>query len=180
MVNTNSFIEGHWSNVKTGSGHSNNNIVQFFSVHSQDSGNNVVASVNETRTIEIITESDVRFDKETLEELFKTIQLEGSLCTTNHWSGLKGSGISIPLVCGIAVVRLIFSPIIGIFIVKGALHLGLVHADPLYPKFALPPAMNIGTITQLFGAGTTPPLHVIQDSASLVGYSLYAIYHIAC
>ncbi|GJW31470.1 PIN-LIKES 3-like protein, partial [Tanacetum coccineum] len=73
----------------------------------------------------------------------------------NLLKGLKGSGISLPLVCGIAVARLIFSPIIGIFIVKGALHLGLVHADPLYLfvlnlQFALPPAMNIVAFDTLF------------------------------
>ncbi|KAI3808337.1 hypothetical protein L1987_24286 [Smallanthus sonchifolius] len=67
----------------------------------------------------------------------------------NLLRGLKGSGISIPLVLGIAAVRYIFLPLFGILIVKGALHFGLVHADPLYLfvlllQFALPPAMNIG------------------------------------
>ncbi|MFS7955177.1 putative membrane transport protein [Helianthus anomalus] len=66
--------------------------------------------------------------------------------------------MSIPLVLGIAAVRYIFLPGFGILIVKGALHFGLVRDDPLYLfvlllQFALPPAMNIGTITQLFGAG---------------------------
>ncbi|KAK1410616.1 hypothetical protein QVD17_37153 [Tagetes erecta] len=78
----------------------------------------------------------------------------------NLVKGLKGSGISIPLVLGIAAVRYIFLPLFGILIVKGALYFGLVHADPLYLfvlllQFAVPPAMNIGTITQLFGAGET-------------------------
>ncbi|PWA88876.1 auxin efflux carrier family protein [Artemisia annua] len=178
------------------------NIVQFFSVHSQDSGNNVVASVNETRTIEIIKESTPQLASSNVPingkpkqvmldsikkhlgsfsrqfylkavfapptigavQYFITLDLDAAipamtlLVGGNLLKGLKGSGISLPLVCGIAVVRLVFSPIIGIFIVKGALHLGLVHADPLYLfvlylQFALPPAMNIGTITQLFGAG---------------------------
>ena len=78
----------------------------------------------------------------------------------NLVKGLKGSGISTPLVLGIAAVRYIFLPLFGILIVKGALYYGLVHADPLYLfvlllQFALPPAMNIGTITQIFGAGET-------------------------
>ncbi|KAI3794433.1 hypothetical protein L1987_37065 [Smallanthus sonchifolius] len=78
----------------------------------------------------------------------------------NLIKGLKGSGISIPLVLGIAAVRYIFLPLFGILIVKRALYFGLVYADPLYLfvlllQFALPPSMNIGTITQLFGAGET-------------------------
>ncbi|KAB2631974.1 transporter-like [Pyrus ussuriensis x Pyrus communis] len=48
--------------------------------------------------------------------------------------------------------------IIGGNLLKGALKFGLVHSDPLYLfvlllQFSLPPAMNIGTMTQLFGAG---------------------------
>ncbi|XP_071708608.1 protein PIN-LIKES 3-like [Rutidosis leptorrhynchoides] len=62
---------------------------------------------------------------------------------------LKGSGISLTLVFGIIAVRYVFLPLFGILMVKGALHLGLVHPDPLYVfvlllQFALPPAMNTG------------------------------------
>ncbi|CAK9147672.1 unnamed protein product [Ilex paraguariensis] len=78
----------------------------------------------------------------------------------NLLKGLKGSGIQLSLIVGIIAVRYIFLPLLGIIIVKGAIHFGLVQADPLYQfvlllQFALPPAMNIGTITQLFGAGET-------------------------
>lgn len=53
------------------------------------------------------------------------------------------------LVVGIVVARYIALPLTGILIVKGAIHFGLVHSDPLYQfvlllQFALPPAMNIG------------------------------------
>ncbi|KAL6996030.1 hypothetical protein U1Q18_006165 [Sarracenia purpurea var. burkii] len=76
----------------------------------------------------------------------------------NLLKGLQGSGIQKSLIVGIIIVRYIALPLIGIIIVKGALYFGLVHANPLYQfvlliQFALPPAMNIGTITQLFGAG---------------------------
>ncbi|KAJ0556682.1 putative membrane transport protein [Helianthus annuus] len=76
----------------------------------------------------------------------------------NLLRGLKGSGISLPLVLGIAAVRYVLLPGFGILIVKAALHFGLVRNDPLYVfvlllQFALPPAMNISTMTQLFGAG---------------------------
>ncbi|KAM3710039.1 hypothetical protein ACJW31_02G219500 [Castanea mollissima] len=76
----------------------------------------------------------------------------------NLLKGLKGSGILQPLIFGIIAVRYIFLPLLGIIIVKSAIRFGLVHSDPLYQfvlllQYALPPAMNIGTITQLFGAG---------------------------
>ncbi|KAM1023913.1 hypothetical protein ACFX2I_037131 [Malus domestica] len=76
----------------------------------------------------------------------------------NLLKGLRGSGIQKSLVVGIIVVRYVALPLIGILVIKGALKFGLVHSDPLYLfvlllQFSLPPAMNIGTMTQLFGAG---------------------------
>ncbi|KAI7741357.1 hypothetical protein M8C21_029262 [Ambrosia artemisiifolia] len=95
----------------------------------------------------------------------------------NLLRGLKGSGISIPLVLGITAVRYIFLPLFGILIVKGALYFGLVHADPLYLfvlllQFALPPAMNIGTITQLFGAGENDCSVIMLWTYALASISL--------
>ncbi|CAB4278824.1 unnamed protein product [Prunus armeniaca] len=76
----------------------------------------------------------------------------------NLLKGLRGPGMQKSLVVGIIIVRYVALPLIGILVVKGALKLGLVHSDPLYLfvlllQFSLPPAMNIGTMTQLFGAG---------------------------
>ncbi|PKU81540.1 protein PIN-LIKES 3 isoform X1 [Dendrobium catenatum] len=76
----------------------------------------------------------------------------------NLLQGLRGSSIRASVIIGVIVVRYLLLPLVGIAIVKGAVLLGLVHADPLYQfvllvQYALPPAMNIGTITQLFGAG---------------------------
>ncbi|XP_042507101.1 protein PIN-LIKES 1-like isoform X2 [Macadamia integrifolia] len=76
----------------------------------------------------------------------------------NLLRGLKGSDIHASLIVGIVVVRYIAFPLLGILVIKGALHFGLVHPDPLYMfflllHFAVPPALNIGTITQFFGAG---------------------------
>ncbi|KAJ1415397.1 Membrane transport protein [Sesbania bispinosa] len=80
------------------------------------------------------------------------------LVGANLIKGLKGLGKQLPLIVGIIVVRFIALPVIGIGIVKGAVHFGLIHPDPLYQfllllQFALPPAVAISTITQLFGAG---------------------------
>ncbi|KAG0459308.1 hypothetical protein HPP92_022436 [Vanilla planifolia] len=74
----------------------------------------------------------------------------------NLTKGLRGSSIKTSVIVGIIIVRYLLLPLIGVAIVKGAIHAGLVHADPLYQfvllvQYAVPPAMNIGTITQLFG-----------------------------
>ncbi|MFS8009892.1 putative membrane transport protein [Helianthus anomalus] len=95
----------------------------------------------------------------------------------NLVKGLKGSGVSIPLVLGIASVRYIFLPLCGILILKGALYFGLVHGDPLYMfvlllQFALPPAMNIGTITQIFGAGESDCSVIMLWTYGLASISL--------
>ncbi|XP_062029948.1 protein PIN-LIKES 3-like isoform X2 [Rosa rugosa] len=76
----------------------------------------------------------------------------------NLLKGLRGSGIQTSLVIGIIIVRYVALPLAGILIVKGAMKFGLVHSDPLYLfvlllQFALPPAVSMATVTQLFGAG---------------------------
>ncbi|CAN1322608.1 Protein PIN-LIKES 3 [Linum perenne] len=74
-------------------------------------------------------------------------------------SRLKGSGVKKEVILGVVVARYVAQPIVGIVVVKGALHFGFIpNSDPLYQfilllQFAVPPAMNIGTMTQLFGAG---------------------------
>ncbi|KAL8194009.1 hypothetical protein R6Q57_026251 [Mikania cordata] len=95
----------------------------------------------------------------------------------NLLKGLKGSGVSLSLVIGIVVERFIFMPLFGILIVKGAIYYSLVHEDPLYLfvlllQFALPPAMNIGTITQLFGAGETECSEIMLWTYGLASISL--------
>ncbi|KAI4345863.1 hypothetical protein L6164_012951 [Bauhinia variegata] len=76
----------------------------------------------------------------------------------NLLKGLKKSGIQLTLIVGIILIRFIALPVLGVGIVKGASYFGLIHPEPLYQfvlllQFALPPAINMGTITQLFGAG---------------------------
>ncbi|KAH7849768.1 hypothetical protein Vadar_022734 [Vaccinium darrowii] len=76
----------------------------------------------------------------------------------NLLKGLKRSEIGLWVLIGINVVRYIALPLCGILVVKGANHFGLVGTDALYQfvlllQYALPSAMNIGTITQLFEVG---------------------------
>ncbi|XP_076916446.1 protein PIN-LIKES 3-like [Bidens hawaiensis] len=76
----------------------------------------------------------------------------------NLYKGMKKSNVGVWLMTGILVVRYVALPILGIGVVKAARHLGFVGSDSLYMfvlliQYSLPPAMAIGTITQLFEVG---------------------------
>ncbi|KAI3794431.1 hypothetical protein L1987_37063 [Smallanthus sonchifolius] len=91
--------------------------------------------------------------------------------------GLKGSGISLPIVFGIVSVRYVLLPLSGILMVKGAVYLGFVEPDPLYVfvlllQFAVPPAMNTGTIMQLFGVGESECSVIMLWTYGLASVSL--------
>lgn len=96
------------------------------------------------------------FDATLLSIGFRPIIISCYGCT-----GLKRSGSLARVICGIIGVRYVVQPAIGVAIVTAAKHYGALQSrskDPLYEfvlhlQYALPPAMNIGTITQLFGAG---------------------------
>ncbi|XP_007018644.2 PREDICTED: protein PIN-LIKES 3 isoform X2 [Theobroma cacao] len=95
----------------------------------------------------------------------------------NLLKGLRGSGIRKSIIFGIIVARYIALPLIGIVIVKGASRIGFVQADALYQfvlllQFAVPPAMNIGTITQLFGAGESECSVIMLWTYALASISL--------
>ncbi|XP_010266292.1 PREDICTED: protein PIN-LIKES 3-like [Nelumbo nucifera] len=94
----------------------------------------------------------------------------------NLLKGLQKSEVQLSIIFGIIIVRYIALPLLGIVIVKGAIHFGWVHSDPLYQfilllQFALPPAMNIGTMTQLFGEG--------QSECSVIMLWTYALASIS-
>ena len=65
-------------------------------------------------------------------------------------TGIKASGIQPKIVMSIVAVRFIILPVLGIFIVRGVVDLGLVPSDDkllvfiLLLQYSLPPAMNIG------------------------------------
>ncbi|KAL4027259.1 hypothetical protein IC575_015722 [Cucumis melo] len=89
---------------------------------------------------------------------------EGTIpCTTlilggNLVQGLRSSKVKASTIIGVIGVRYIVLPIIGISVVKAANALGFLAPDPLYHfllmvQYTTPPAMAIGTMTQLFGVG---------------------------
>ncbi|KAG5245421.1 protein PINS [Salix suchowensis] len=76
----------------------------------------------------------------------------------NLTEGLRASRIKSWIVVGVICVRYIILPAIGLWVVKAAGHLGFLPSDPLFHyvlmiQYTLPPAMNIGTMTQLFNVG---------------------------
>ncbi|XP_075487165.1 protein PIN-LIKES 7-like isoform X1 [Primulina tabacum] len=83
----------------------------------------------------------------------------------NLTQGLKKASVKPSLIVAVICVRYIILPIIGIGVVLGAAKLGFLPADPLFSfilmiQFTLPPAMNIGTMTQLF--------EVAQEESSIL------------
>ncbi|CAJ1942145.1 unnamed protein product [Sphenostylis stenocarpa] len=94
-----------------------------------------------------------------------------------HGAGLKGSSTPLWTVVGIVAVRYIFLPLLGVAVVKAAIHLSLVHSDCLYQfvlllQYALPPAMNIGTIAQLFGSGESECSVIMLWTYSLASFAV--------
>ncbi|XP_047310160.1 protein PIN-LIKES 7-like [Impatiens glandulifera] len=73
----------------------------------------------------------------------------------NLVQGLRSSSLRPSTTIAVIFIKYVCLPIIGMGVVKTAGGLGLLSDDPLYHyilmiQFALPPAMNISTMTQLF------------------------------
>nr|XP_018678695.1 PREDICTED: protein PIN-LIKES 3-like isoform X1 [Musa acuminata subsp. malaccensis] len=128
------------------------------------------AVIGETAPLRVIQDSADLLGEGAIPTL--TLIMGGNLI-----KGLRGSGIRFSLILGVVIVRYIMLPLVGILVVKGAINLGLLHQDPLYHfilllQYALPPAMNIGTITQLFGAGESECSVIFLWTYSLASVSL--------
>ncbi|CAL5087657.1 unnamed protein product [Urochloa decumbens] len=96
----------------------------------------------------------------------------------NLLKGVRGraSVVQPSVIAGVIAVRYILLPLLGTGLVKGAVRLGLVQPDPLYQfilmlQYAVPPAMNIGTMTQLFGVG--------ESECSVIFVWAYALASVA-
>lgn len=105
-------------------------------------------------------------DSAPLHVIYSSIELIGEagipsltlIVGANLLKGLKGSGLGTPLIVGIIVIRNILLPACGIGVVKAANYIGVVGSDSFYTftlllQYAIPPAMNIGTISQMVGTG---------------------------
>ncbi|KAG2313438.1 hypothetical protein Bca4012_027994 [Brassica carinata] len=95
----------------------------------------------------------------------------------NLLKGMRSSGMKKSSIIGVLVARYIFLPISGVLIVRGAYKLDLITSEPLYQfvlllQYAVPPAMNLGTITQLFGAGESECSVILLWTYTLASVSL--------
>ncbi|MED6143484.1 hypothetical protein PIB30_006744 [Stylosanthes scabra] len=80
------------------------------------------------------------------------------LLGSNLTQGFKSTSVKpLTLIC-IIIARLFLLPVIGLFIVKAVANFGFLPLDPLFQytlvmQYAMPPAMNISTMAQLFDVG---------------------------
>ncbi|KAJ1403836.1 Ribonuclease H-like superfamily [Sesbania bispinosa] len=81
----------------------------------------------------------------------------------------------------IIIARLFLLPAIGLLIVKGAANFGLLPVDPLFQyvlvmQYAMPPAMNISTMAQLFDVGTEECSVILLWTYSAAAIALTACF----
>lgn len=94
----------------------------------------------------------------------------------NLTQGLRKSMLKRSLIVAIVCIRYVALPLIGIAVVHAAHGVGFLPHDPLYRyvlmmQFALPPAMNIGTMAQLFDVG--------QEECSVIFLWTYLVAAVA-
>ncbi|KAM0905142.1 hypothetical protein ACQ4PT_017575 [Festuca glaucescens] len=94
----------------------------------------------------------------------------------NLTQGLRKSVLKRSVIVAIVCIRYVALPVIGIAVVHAARGVGFLPHDPLYRyvlmmQFALPPAMNIGTMAQLFDVG--------QEECSVIFLWTYLVAAVA-
>ncbi|KAK8947439.1 hypothetical protein KSP39_PZI006599 [Platanthera zijinensis] len=91
----------------------------------------------------------------------------------NLLKGFRKAGMKVIYIVGVTAVRYVFLPLAGVAIVKGAIHFHILRKpDPLFQfvllvQYALPPAMNMGVISQLLGIG--------ESHCSIIFFWTYAL-----
>lgn len=94
----------------------------------------------------------------------------------NLTQGLRKSTLERSVIVAIVCIRYVALPVIGIAVVHAARGVGFLPHDPLYRyvlmmQFALPPAMNIATMAQLFDVG--------QEECSVIFLWTYLVAAVA-
>ncbi|KAK7272999.1 hypothetical protein RIF29_14045 [Crotalaria pallida] len=93
--------------------------------------------------------------------------------------GMQSSSVKpLTLFC-ILIARPFLLPAIGLFVVKAAAKFGLIPVDPLFQyvlvmQYAMPPAMNISTMVQLFDIGVEESSVMLLWSYGIAPISLTA------
>ncbi|KAI3409615.1 uncharacterized protein J3R85_019091 [Psidium guajava] len=138
----------------------------------------IIGIVSPIRDVLIGDDAPLRFIQSSIYLLGEALVPSQTLIVgANLLRGLRRSEVSIVVILGIVLVKYIAMPIIGVGVVKAASHFGLVGSDPLFQfvlmlQFALPPAMSVGTITQLFGAGEGECSVVMLWTYAVAAFSL--------
>ncbi|CAA0338118.1 unnamed protein product [Arabidopsis thaliana] len=106
-----------------------------------------------------------------------TLILGGNLLKGMRRSEVRSSEMKNSCIIGVLVARYILLPVSGVLLVRGAYKLDLVTSEPLYQfvlllQYAVPPAMNLGTMTQLFGAGESECSVIMLWTYSMAAVSL--------
>ncbi|KAL1190020.1 Protein PIN-LIKES 3 [Cardamine amara subsp. amara] len=138
----------------------------------------VIGLINPLRKLVISTAAPLRVLQDTV-----TIVGDAAIAAMtliiggNLLRGMKSSGMKKSCVIGVLVARYILLPMSGVLIVRGAYKLDLITSEPLYQfvlllQYAVPPAMNLGTITQLFGIGESECSVIMLWTYSLASISL--------
>lgn len=119
----------------------------------------IIGAVGWLRNLLIGDEAPLRVIQSSVELLGEgTIPCITLILGGNLIHGLRSSKLKLPVIIGVIVIRYVLLPIIGIGIVRGANSYGFLPSDPLYQyillvQFTVPPAMTIGTMTQLVDLG---------------------------
>ncbi|KAE8682030.1 hypothetical protein F3Y22_tig00111276pilonHSYRG00050 [Hibiscus syriacus] len=76
-----------------------------------------------------------------------------------------------------SAVRNILMPLFGVGVVRAAQHFGVVGSDPLFQfvlmlQYAFPPAMSVGTMTQLFQVGQSESSVIILWTYAVAAFSI--------
>ncbi|KAL3527329.1 hypothetical protein ACH5RR_011985 [Cinchona calisaya] len=102
----------------------------------------------------------------------------------NLLKGMKRLGVNVWLILGIIIIRFIALPVLGVVVIKAARSFGMVGSDPLYHfvlllQYSVPPAMAIGTITQLFEIGETECSVIMfwNYAVASIALTLWATYY---
>lgn len=119
----------------------------------------IVGAITWLKSLIIGDQAPLRVIQDSLEILGNgTIPCITLILGGNLTKGFSKSLIRPVVILAIICVRYVILPVIGIVAVKAAYEVGFLPHDPLYRyvlmmQFALPPAMNIGTMAQLFDVG---------------------------
>ncbi|KAF8029206.1 hypothetical protein BT93_E1772 [Corymbia citriodora subsp. variegata] len=138
----------------------------------------IIGIVSPIRDVLIGDDAPLRFIESSISLLGEALVPSQTLIIgANLLRGLQRSEVNIFVILGVILVKYIAMPIIGVGVVKAAVHFGLVGSDPLFQfvlmlQFALPPAMSVGTITQLFGAGEGECSVVMLWTYAVAAFSL--------